>query len=59
MMNPYLDFLVVYIGPFLQAITAFLLLVYFMTLVFSYEELFGRTKPDEPVILNKKDFDEI
>ena len=58
-MYPYLDFLIIYVGPFLQAITATLILVYVLTLMFSYEELFGYSKPDEPVILTKKDIDEI
>ena len=58
-MNPYIDFLIIYVGPFLQAVTATLLLIYLLTLIFSYEELFGYTKPDEPVILTKKDFDQI
>ena len=51
--------LLIYVGPVLQAITAALLLVYLLSLLFSYEELFGRTRPDEPVQLNKSDIEEI
>ena len=58
-MYPYLDFLIIYVGPFLQAITATLTLIYVLTLMFSYVELFGYTMPDEPVILNKKEIEEI
>ena len=32
-----------------------MILVYLMSLLFSYEELFGRSKPDEPVILSEAD----
>ena len=52
-------FLVVYIGPVLQAVTAALLLLYLLSLLFSYEELFGRTRHDEPVHLSKADIESI
>ena len=48
-------FLLIYLSPILQAVTAAMVLVYFMSLLFSYEELFGRSKPDEPVILSDSD----
>ena len=48
-------FLQIYLSPILQAVTAAMILVYFLSLVFSYEELFGRSKPDEPVILSEAD----
>ena len=50
-------FLVLYIGPIIQAMTAAMLLIYMLSLLFSYEELFGRTRPDEPVHLTKSDID--
>ena len=48
-----------YAAPVLQAITAMLMLIYLMSLLFSYEEMFGRTRPDEPMHLTKADIDEI
>ena len=48
-------FLQIYLSPILQAVTAAMILVYFLSLIFSYEELFGRSKPDEPVILSEAD----
>ena len=48
-------FLLIYLSPILQALTAAMVLIYFMSLLFSYEELFGRSKPDEPVILSDSD----
>ena len=58
-LSPYIDLLAIYVGPVLQAITATLLLIYLLTLLFSYEELFGRTRPDEPVLLSKADIETI
>ena len=46
-------------GPILSAFVATQLLIYLLTLIFSYEELFGATQLDEPIQLSQSEIDQI
>ena len=43
------------VGPFIQGLVAVQLLIYLMTLIFSYKELFGETPADEPIRLSQSE----
>ena len=45
--------------PIIRSVTAVLILVYLMTLLFSYAELFGATTEDELISLSEKEIDKI
>ena len=45
--------------PIVRSVTAVLILIYLMTLLFSYAELFGATTEDELISLTEKEIDKI
>ena len=45
--------------PLFRGVTAVVILIYIMTLIFSYDELFGATKEDELIKLTEKEINEI
>ena len=51
MLQNWQDWITVNLGPVLQAFVALQLIVYLMTLIFSYKELLGATPVDEPIVL--------
>ena len=42
-------------GPFMRGLTAVVVLIYLMSLVFSFDELFGATSQDELIKLTEKE----
>ena len=46
-------------APVIQAFVATQLLIFLMSLIFSYEELFGDTPEDEPVKLSESEITQL
>ena len=46
-------------GPVASGLLAVMVLIFLFALIFDFEELFGATPPDDPIVLTKEEIDQL